>query len=382
MGSPRLNTAERLKHCRRIVVKVGSSLLVNQAYQPRHDWMRAFAEDVIHVFPSDTDVIIVSSGAAAMGRAAMFRHHPELLHQPMTLEQKQAAAAVGQIHMMVAWREAFAAHGRDVGQMLLTLRESENRRSYLNARSTLDELLGAGIIPVINENDSLATRAIRVGDNDRLAARAAQMAGADALVLFSDVDGLYTANPRQDPAARLIPEIRELTPAIMALAGGSGSLVGTGGMQTKLEAAQIALASGCDMAIVDGRPLHTLAQWHAGANCSWFISSQPQRSARQHWILGSLRKDCWVVLDAGAEQALRQGKSLLPVGIREVHGQFQRGDAVTLMNLVGQRLGCGLSSYSSHEAERIIGKNNHDIATILGYQGRNAFIHRNDLVLD
>jgi len=283
--------------------------------------------------------------------------------------------------LIQAWRESLLKRQAATAQLLLTIDDSENRRRYLNARNTLETLLDHGVVPIINENDTVATAELRFGDNDRLAARVAQMASADALLLLSDIDGLYTANPHTDPAARFISEVREITPDIEAMAGGATSLVGSGGMVTKIEAAKIALAAGCHMAIAPGKEPYPLRRYDESKRGTWFIASSTPVSARRHWISGAIAPAGVIVVDDGAAAALKGGKSLLPAGVKALEGHFGRGDAVIVRDMQGRELGKGLIAYSSEDAARILGHKSQDIEKILGFKGRNVLIHRDDLVL-
>ncbi len=359
-----------------VVVKIGSSTLIDAQGTVRAEWLAAFAQDVATMRQRGTQVIIVSSGAVALGRKVI-----GFTHKALKLEEKQAAAACGQILLAQAWREALEKHGQHAAQLLLTIDDSENRRRYLNARNTLEVLLEQGVIPVINENDTVATAELRFGDNDRLAARVAQMASADTLVLFSDIDGLYTGNPHKDAAAKHIPEVREITREIEAGAGGAASDVGSGGMITKIEAGKIALAAGCSMAIAKGEALHPLKALEAGGKATWFIASSTPISARKHWISGSIAPAGIIFIDEGAANALKNGKSLLPAGVKKVQGSFERGDAVTICDMDSREVGKGLIAYGSDDAARIIGKQSAEIEATLGFKGRNVLIHRDDLVL-
>jgi len=366
-----------LTRARRIVVKVGSALLVDQSTgQVNRAWLGTLVEDLLHLRSRKQEVVLVSSGAIALGRREL-----KLPPGPLVLPQSQAAAAVGQISLAHIYKELFAAAGVTVAQILLTLEDSEHRRRYLNARATLSELLGLGALPVINENDTVATTEIRYGDNDRLAARVAQMISADCLLLLSDVSGLYTADPNRDPGARLIPEIREITPEIESMGGGSASAVGRGGMATKIAAAKIATAAGCAMAIAAGAPLHPVRRLEDSADCSWFLPSQNPENARKQWIAGSLRPTGAVSVDAGALRALRSGKSLLPAGVIAVSGRFARGDTVSVLDPDGNEIARGMIAYSEKDAARIIGKRSADIEALLGFRGRDEMIHRDDLVM-
>ena len=366
-----------LTRARRIVVKVGSALLVDQATgQVNRAWLETLVEDLLRLRARKQEVVLVSSGAIALGRREL-----KLAAGPLALPQSQAAAAVGQITLAHIYKELFAAAGVTVAQILLTLEDSEHRRRYLNARATLSELVGLGALPVINENDTVATTEIRYGDNDRLAARVAQMTSADCLLLLSDVAGLYTADPNRDPNARLIPEVREITPEIEAMGGGSASAVGSGGMATKIAAAKIATAAGCAMAIAAGAPLHPVRRLEEGADCSWFLPSQNPENARKQWIAGALRPNGAVTIDAGAMHALRSGKSLLPAGVVAVSGRFARGDTVSVLDREGVEVARGMIAYNDRDASRIVGKRSADIEALLGFRGRDEIIHRDDLVM-
>jgi glutamate 5-kinase len=373
----RLVNTSPLTRARRIVVKVGSALLVDQSNgQVNRAWLETLVDDLLRLRARKQEVVLVSSGAIALGRREL-----KLSGGPLKLEESQAAAAVGQIALAHIYKELFAAAGVTVAQILLTLEDSERRRRYLNARATLSELLELGALPVINENDTVATTEIRYGDNDRLAARVAQMTSADCLLLLSDVSGLYTADPNLDPSASLISEIREITPQIEAMGGGSASAVGSGGMATKIAAAKIATAAGCAMAITAGAPLHPVRRLEEGADCSWFLPASNPENARKQWIAGSLRPTGAVIIDAGAMQALRSGKSLLPAGVVAVGGRFARGDTVSVLDREGIEIGRGMIAYNDRDAARIIGKRSADIEALLGFRGRAEMIHRDDLVI-
>ena len=369
---------DRFSSARRVVVKIGSALIVdNETGQMRSAWLQSLAADVAVCRDAGQEVLIVSSGAIAVGR-----RHLSLSHDDLRLEEKQAAAATGQIRLAHAFQEALQPHGITIAQILLTLDDTEERRRHLNARATLQQLLDLGALPVINENDTVATSEIRFGDNDRLAARVAVMTGADTLILLSDIDGLYDADPRSNGGANHIPEIKAVTPNIVAMAGAAATGYASGGMVTKLQAARIALAGGCHMAITDGRvenPLQALAD---GARSSWFVANATPRTARKRWIAGSLKPKGVLTVDSGACKALQNGRSLLPAGISSVTGPFERGDLVTVRTVDGIELGRGLSAYSSADAASIAGYKSSEIENILGYRGRDEVIHRDDLVLD
>jgi glutamate 5-kinase len=366
-----------LAQARRIVVKVGSALLVDQRTgQLRRAWLDALADDVARCRARGQEVVIVSSGSIAAGR-----EHLGLKGRALRLEEKQAAAATGQIRLAHAYQETLARHDITVAQILLTLQDTEDRRRHLNGRATIETLLRLGAVPVINENDTVATAEIRFGDNDRLAARVSQMISADTLVLLSDIDGLYTADPKRDPSATLIPEVRELTPEIEGMAGEALPGYSSGGMVTKLVAARIAMGAGCRMVIAMGKEASPLARIEAGAPCTWFVPGAEPRTARKRWIAGSLKPVGAVVIDAGAAKALADGRSLLPAGVTGVEGSFRRGDAIAVKDGDGRVLARGLSAYDSDDASRIRGHKSREIEAILGYRGRDEMIHRDDLVL-
>ncbi|MBY0406845.1 MAG: glutamate 5-kinase, partial [Rickettsiales bacterium] len=335
-------------------------------------------QDVAELRKEGKHVIIVTSGAIALGRTQLgLKPGAKLL-----LEEKQAAAAIGQIELFSAWAHALAPHGLKAGQLLLTAEDSIDRRRYLNARNTLSTLLELGAVPIINENDTVATTEIRFGDNDRLSARITQIAGADLLILLSDIDGLYTANPATDKTARFIPEVTDITPEIESMAGGSASAVGTGGMVTKLAAAKIALSAGCHMLIARGNMQHPLRALAEGARHTRFIAGESPLSARKHWIAGSIHTAGSITVDDGAATALKNGKSLLPAGVTAAEGQFGQGDAVLIKSAAGSTIGKGLIAYSAEDTIRIMGKKSHDIETILGFKRRDVLIHRDDMTLE
>jgi len=366
-----------ITQARRLVVKIGSAMVVDAARAaPRMSWLDGIAADIAALRARGVDVIVVSSGAIALARRAL-----KLTRKRLHLEEKQAAAAVGQIRLAQAWAEALSAHGLTAAQLLLTLEDTEDRRRYLNARATLTTLLALGCIPVINENDSVATAEIRFGDNDRLAARVAEMVGADQLLLLSDIDGLYTADPRRDPTATHIPEVAALTSEIEAMGGEPPPGYSSGGMRTKLAAARIATGAGCAMAIAVGHVEHPLAALEAGARCTWFLPAPEGHSARKNWILGTLQPLGSFTVDAGAVRALAAGSSLLPAGVRTLSGSFERGDAVEVLGPDGRVLARGLTAYASPDAARIAGHRSAEIEAILGWRGRDEIIHRDDLVL-
>jgi glutamate 5-kinase len=370
-GGPRLPAA------RRVVVKVGSALLAEAGSgRVNRGWLESLAEDIAALRARGQEVVVVSSGAIAHGRRQL-----GLAVGRLRLEESQAAAAAGQIRLAHAWKEVLEQHGFAVAQVLLTLGDTEERRRYLNARNTLTTLLRLGAIPVINENDTVATAEIRYGDNDRLAARVAQMVSADALVLLSDVDGLYTADPCRDPHASLVPLVEAITPEIEAMAGGSASDVGSGGMVTKLLAAKIAVAAGCHMCIAAGREHNPLSRIESGARCTWFVAAASPVTLRKQWIAGLLKPVGELHVDEGAARALGDGRSLLPAGVVNVVGRFDKGDVVIVRGPSGVEIARGLAAYSSQEAQLIRGRKSGELEGLLGYRGRDELIHRDDLVL-
>lgn len=362
----------------RLVLKIGSSLLVEPDVGLRQAWLASLASDLAERKAAGDELIIVTSGAIAMGRSTLAKSS---IPCQGGLDEKQAAAAIGQIHLAHAYQASLAEHGLIAAQVLLTLDDTENRRRYLNARSTIEALLRLGAIPVVNENDTVATSEIRFGDNDRLSARVAVMASADHLTLLSDVDGLYTTNPGCDPDAVHIGHVAKITPEIEAMAGGSGSEVGTGGMVSKLIAAKIATHAGCGVTLASGLGLHPLRQLSEGARHTGFAASTTPRRARKHWIAGSLGVMGVATIDAGAADALKRGRSLLPAGVVGIDGRFERGDPILVRDAQGQDIAKGLSAYDAEDARRIQGRRTEAIAEILGYQGRDELIHRDDLVL-
>jgi glutamate 5-kinase len=366
--------ASPLAAAKRIVIKIGSALLVDAQGEPARAWLATLADDVAAARARGQRVLIVSSGAIALGRRVLG------LTKSARLDEKQAAAAAGQARLMGAYEEAFARHGIPVAQALLTPDDTERRRRWLNARATLETLLELGAVPIVNENDTVATAEIRYGDNDRLAARTAQMISADTLVLFSDIDGLYERDPRKHAGAAFVPEVREITPGIEAMAGDPGAL-GSGGMRTKIEAAKIATRAGCAVAITKGAEPHPLERLQAGARATWFFPAATPRAAYKAWIAGHLAPQGALTIDTGAVAALMQGKSLLPAGVTAVSGRFEKGDAVRILDPAGAELAQGLARYDAGDADRIKGRHSSAIADILGYNGGSALVHADDLVL-
>ena len=363
---------------KRVVIKIGSALLVERdTGRLKTEWLASLMDDVAALARAGKDIVLVSSGAIALGR-----HTLKLPKGALELEQSQAAAAVGQISLAHAYQEMAQARGLICAQVLLTLGDTEERRRYLNARHTIEQLLSLKAIPVVNENDTVATTEIRYGDNDRLSARVASMVSADCLVLLSDIDGLYTAPPNDNPDAQHIPLVTEITPEIEAMAGDAGTELSKGGMKTKVEAGRIALGAGTNMVITTGKVLHPLKAIADGAKVTWFLAKSDPVTAKKRWIAGQLEASGQIFIDAGAEKALLSGKSLLPAGVTRVEGDFDRGDAVIIRATDGRELGRGLVAYSITDAARIIGKKSSEIADILGFEGRDTLVHRDDMALN
>jgi glutamate 5-kinase len=367
--------APDVRAAKRLVVKIGSALLVDRATGLKQAWLSALAMDVAEAKVRGADVVLVSSGSIALGRKVLGLPAGEL-----TLEQSQAAAAVGQIRLARAYEEVLAPHGITTAQVLVTLEDTEDRRRYLNSRATMETLLGLGVVPIVNENDTVATDEIRFGDNDRLAAQIAVTVGADQLILLSDVDGFYSANPKEDPTAERFDIVDRITPAIEAMAGDPISGLSKGGMKTKLLAAKTAVAGGCAMAIMEGSTLRPLKALAEGANRTWFVAGADPQLARKRWI-NAMKPRGEVTVDAGAVSALQAGKSLLPAGVRAVKGSFGRGEPVAILTPDGVVIGKGLIRYTADEAKRIAGHKSGEIEGILGYAGRAALIHRDDMVV-
>lgn len=367
----------RLNDFRRIVIKVGSSLLIDAARgEVKSAWLAALAADIAKLHYAGKDVLVVSSGSIALGRSRL-----KLPSGTLKLEESQAAAAVGQIALARIWSEVLDHHGIGAGQILVTLQDTEQRRRYLNARSTVSKLLEWRAVPVINENDTVATSEIRYGDNDRLAARVATMTSSDLLILLSDIDGLYTAPPGANPNAKLIPVVDSVTADIEAMAGAAESELSRGGMRTKIEAAKIATSAGTHMLIASGKIEHPLQAIADGGKCTWFLTPANPVTARKRWIAGSLEPKGVLVIDAGAVKALHAGRSLLAAGVTRIEGTFARGDAVLVRGPDGHEIGRGLVAYSADNAESIKGKSSAEASKILGLAGRPEMIHRDDLVV-
>lgn len=369
----------QLSDYRRLVIKIGSALLVEaKTHALRQEWLKYLCSEIAERHKQGLETLIVSSGAIALGRARL-----GLIGKRLSLAEKQACAAAGQSHLTQAYDNALGYHGLHAAQALLTLTDTEDRRHWLNARSTLETLLSLNTIPVINENDTVATDEIRYGDNDRLAARAAQMVGADGLLLLSDIDGLYTADPRSDQSAKHLPRIQTITPEILAMGTGANKsrAVGTGGMATKLVAAQIATLAGCDMVIMDGRDNAPFSRLEGGERSTLFLAATNPKNARAQWIIGTLKPKGHLQLDEGAVKALKNGKSLLAAGVTELTGRFQKGDAVGIFDSAEREIARGLISYGSENAAKIIGLHSDKIEEVLGYTNGSALIHRDNLVM-
>jgi len=373
-----LQKSTQITDAKRIVIKIGSALLVDAKHGTVHrKWLESLAQDIAEARARSQEIVIVTSGAIAVGR-----RHLDLPNGSLRLDEKQAAAACGNIRLAHAYQEVLGHHQISVAQILVTLEDSENRRRYINARNTIETLLRVGAIPLINENDTVATDEIRFGDNDRLAARVAAMVSADTLVLFSDIDGLYSADPGKNPDARFIPVVEHITDEIEAMAGGAASNVGSGGMTTKIAAAKIALNAGCRMVITKGERAHPLKALENGEKATWFLPEATPRNARKQWISGSLKAMGEIVVDDGALKALKAGKSLLPIGVRAVNGDFMRGEAVSVKGPDGREIGRGLIAYGSEDARKIVGVKSSEIKEKLGYIGRDEMIHRDHLVVE
>lgn len=367
---------KNLSSHRRITVKIGSALLVDRASGLKREWLASLAEDIGRLAAEGCEVLVVSSGAIALGRNVL-----GLGRRALRLEESQAAAAAGQIALAGAWAEELRRVGLKSGQVLVTLGDTEERRRYLNARATISTLLKLNAVPVINENDTVATSEIRYGDNDRLAARVATMMGADLLVLLSDIDGLYTAPPQLDPTARFIAHVEAITPQIEAMAGAAASELSRGGMRTKIDAGKIATAAGTAMIITSGARQNPLAAIDAGERATYFEASANPVRGYKTWIAGQLEPAGRITVDAGAVRALAQGKSLLPAGVTLVSGQFSRGDTVAILGPDGTEVARGLVAYDATDAVKIAGLKTAEIETVLGYEARAAMVHRDDLVM-
>lgn len=373
-----------LETAQRIVIKLGSALIFQRSEGTvQLNWMRTLAADVARLIAEGKEVLIVSSGAAALGRNFETRGRQVIMREQALLSSRQAASAIGQPRLMAAFNDAFSQVDIAVAQALLTLDDTEIRKRWLNARATLFELLNLGVVPVINENDTVATSEIRYGDNDRLAARVAQMIGADVLILFSDIDGLYTADPRNNPGAEHISDLNSITAEVRAYAGDANKSagVGTGGMTTKLDAAEIAWSAGCSTIITAGFHDHPIQRVLDGGRSTTIHANISPHDARMSWLAGHLTPEGAVTIDAGAEKALLGGASLLPVGVTRCSGQFSRGAAIAIHNAAGKVIAKGVTAYSHNEINMIKGLQSGDVSARLGYPARTAIIHRDDMIL-
>ena len=365
-----------LTKAKRVVIKVGSTLLVDKNSGDLNlTWLESLASDVSSLKSRGIDVVLVSSGSIALGRGSLGLQDAEL-----SLENSQASAAVGQIRLARAYEEVLAPFSVKTAQILVTLEDSANRRRYLNTRATMERLLTFGVVPIVNENDTVATDEIRFGDNDRLAAQIAATVSADNLILLSDVDGLYSSNPSTNPDAKRLDVIKEITPEIEEMAGEGVSGISKGGMITKLMAARTATQAGCAMVITKGDVPNPITELENGANCTWFKPNVDPQTARKRWI-SSQKSVGKLIIDQGAVTALTDGKSLLPIGITSIEGNFSRGDIVSIYSINGRELAKGICAYPAVEAKLIIGQNSNEIETILGYAGRAAVVHRDDLAI-
>ena len=363
-----------LTKAKRIVIKVGSTLLVDKNSGDLNlTWLESLASDVSSLKSRGIDVVLVSSGSIALGRGSLGLQDAEL-----SLENSQASAAVGQIRLARAYEEVLAPFSVKTAQILVTLEDSANRRRYLNTRATMERLLTFGVVPIVNENDTVATDEIRFGDNDRLAAQIAATVSADNLILLSDVDGLYSSNPSTNPDAKRLDVIKEITPEIEEMAGEGVSGISKGGMITKLMAARTATQAGCAMVITKGDVPNPITELENGANCTWFKPNVDPQTARKRWI-SSQKSVGKLIIDQGAVTALIDGKSLLPIGVTSIEGNFSRGDIVSIYSVNGRELAKGICAYPAVEAKLIIGQNSNEIEAILGYAGRAAVVHRDDL---
>ncbi len=371
-----------LANFNRIVIKIGSASLVDQENGIRDLWLTSLIRDVADLWSTGAEVLIVSSGSIALGRKQLADQGVPISAGPLLLEESQAAAAIGQIALCHAYHKALQAHKITAAQILLTLGDTEERRRYLNARDTIETALKWKSVPIINENDSVATAEIRYGDNDRLAARVASMAGADLLILLSDIDGLYTAPPHLDPGAKHLEIVDNITPEIEAMGGDAASEFSRGGMRTKIEAAKIATSAGTTMVITSAAQLHPLSELNNGKKATWFRPSQIPINQRKRWIAGGLEVTGQIVVDEGALVALESGKSLLPVGVTDVRGAFSRGDTVKIISPNGTTIGRGLTEYNSEQAKQIMGLHSSEIAELLGQNIRSVLIHRDDMVME
>ncbi len=371
-----------LNNAHRIIIKIGSALIADGDGKARLAWMKALASDIAGWRTKGREVIIVTSGAGALGRSLVGLSRDKIKRN-LSMEEKQAATAVGQPILMQAWEEVFKGSNTLTAQVLLTLDDTEDRQRHLTCRGAIEKILKLNALPIINENDTVSTAEIRIGDNDRLAARVAQMMSADTLILLSDIDGLYTADPKTNPSATFIPEVKEITTDIEAMAGDPQPGVSSGGMKTKIMAAKIAVTSGCRMAILKGTEENPLRKLDEGTlRCTWFTPSTTPLAARKRWIAAHMSMKGAIIIDDGAAKALQDGRSLLPAGVKSCEGSFVAGDAVAIKTLSGHSVGCGLIAFDRDEADKICGKRSDDIERLLGYAGQEEMIHRDNMVMN
>ncbi|MFK7902470.1 MAG: glutamate 5-kinase [Nitratireductor sp.] len=372
-----LNDLTNISHYKRIVIKIGSALLVDAEHGLKVSWLNSLIEDIAKLKAQGHEILIVSSGSIALGRGIL-----KMKSGILKLEENQAAASVGQTALAATYQDALSKHNLQAGQILLTLGDTEERRRYLNARETISTLLQLGVVPIINENDTVATSEIRYGDNDRLAARVAAMTASNLLILFSDIDGLYTAPPQSDPSAKFVPIVENITPEIEAMAGDTGTQLSSGGMVTKIEAGKIAVTAGTAMVITSGKRTNPIAKLISGEKATWFSPSKSPISEKHKWIAGQLEVTGKVFLDEGADKALHKGSSLLPAGITKIEGTFKRGDIVAVIGFAGTEIARGIIAYDCDDAKQINGHKSSEIMDILGYSRKDEMIHRDDLVLN
>ena len=360
---------------KKIVIKIGSSILINEKGRPKKDWLKKFSKDIKNLINKKKQIVIVSSGAIAIGCEYL-----QIKKNGLKVDKSQAVASIGQIELMDFYKKTFNKSEIKISQILLTLDDTEQRRRSINAKRTIDNLLSMGIVPIVNENDTTATTEIKYGDNDRLAARVSQIISADCLILLSDVDGLYTDNPKKNKKTKLIKTVKNIDENIKKYATKTESLYGSGGMKTKIEAAKICQLSGCYMAIANGNYTRPIKKIIENQKCTWFIPRISKLDARKQWIIGSVAPKGEVIIDEGALKAINNGKSLLPAGVKHIKGNFEKGDHVLVKNQNNIEFARGLTSFSSIEIEKIKGSHSSQIKNILGYSGREEIIHKDDLV--
>ena len=360
---------------KKIVIKIGSSILIDEKGKPKKKWLKEFAKDIKNLIKQKKQIVIVSSGAIAIGCEYL-----GIKKNGLKVDKSQAIASIGQIELMDFYKNTFNKNKIKISQILLTLDDTEQRRRSINARRTIDNLLGMNIVPIVNENDTTATTEIKYGDNDRLAARVAQIINADCLILLSDVDGLYTENPKKNKETKLISTVKEIDENIKNYANKTESIYGSGGMKTKIEAAKICQLSGCHMVIANGKYNNPIKKIIKKNKCTWFFPKISKLDARKQWIIGSISPRGEVVIDQGAVIAIQNGKSLLPAGVKKINGNFEKGDHILVKDLSNKECARGLASFSSNEIEKIKGLHSSKIKNLLGYSSREEIIHKDDLV--